>query len=71
MGTIGITVPSPLLLSECLSKSEYCIFFFSLSWWFPSIQHTDRTETAVVAFLFSVSETSLLFLRNVFKLMLL
>lgn len=47
-----------LLLLECLSKNKCtCSIFFPLSWWLTTIQYTDSTETAVVAFLFSVSRT--------------
>lgn len=38
-------------------KTNVHVLFFSLSWWLASVQYTDSTETAVVAFLFSVSRT--------------
>lgn len=38
-------------------KINVHVLFLSLSWWLTSVQYTDSTETAVVAFLFSVSRT--------------
>lgn len=38
-------------------KMNVHVLSFSLSWWLTSVQYTNSTETAVVAFLFSVSRT--------------
>lgn len=38
-------------------KKQMYMFCFFLSWWLAPIQYTDGTETAVVAFIFSVSRT--------------